>query len=187
MDPHPTTIKEYKRRTGKQHLITLKKGHHFQKDQSVYVVDRESYDRLERINKTHEKLIQAYTVETQDLKEKVKNLEKQLRLSGDKYQTHRETLQRLEVSYTERITSLKEDLTRKDRECNELKAKYDKQQDDLTSAMQWIGISWGVLRNLQGKNRLQILLGGLGRAVDEVPRPSHNLLPAAPVEDVINE
>jgi septal ring factor EnvC (AmiA/AmiB activator) len=76
------------------------------------------------------------------------------------------------------IKNLEGDKATLQSEKDDYKTKYENTNEDLTKAMQWIGLSWGVLQNIRKKNRLQILFGGLDKTVHELPKPAPALLPA---------
>lgn len=76
------------------------------------------------------------------------------------------------------IKNLEGDKATLQSEKDDYKTKYENTNEDLTKALQWIGLSWGVLQNIRKKNRLQILFGGLDKTVHELPKPAPALLPA---------
>ena len=139
-------------------METIEKVESFESDKNQLV------DGYESKIKSLENEVNANTQRTDELKtihdDKIKMLNQTIKnLEGDKA-----TLQSEKDDYKTKYENTK--------------TKYENTNEDLTKALQWIGLSWGVLQNIRKKNRLQILFGGLDKTVHELPKPAPALLPA---------
>jgi DNA repair exonuclease SbcCD ATPase subunit len=79
VEPYKSRVKEYIRRKSKQHLITLKGDHGFQRDQPVYVVPIQQYNELVRINKLRENIIKQLEPKTRNLKSEILGKQKTIK------------------------------------------------------------------------------------------------------------
>ena len=153
-------------------METIEKVESFESDKNQLV------DGYESKIKSLENEVNANTQRTDELKtihdDKIKMLNQTIKnLEGDKA-----TLQSEKDDYKTKYENTKTKYENTKTKYENTKTKYENTNEDLTKALQWIGLSWGVLQNIRKKNRLQILFGGLDKTVHELPKPAPALLPA---------
>jgi len=167
-------------------METIEKVESFESDKNQLV------DGYESKIKSLENEVNANTQRTDELKtihdDKIKMLNQTIKnLEGDKatlqsekddyktkYENTKTKYENTKTKYENTKTKYENTKTKYEN----TKTKYENTNEDLTKALQWIGLSWGVLQNIRKKNRLQILFGGLDKTVHELPKPAPALLPA---------
>jgi len=105
-------VKKYKRRNGNQYLITLKQGHPFKEDESVYIILKNEFDKSNMDNISHENIISNLKTENDKLQTEIKELMEYKIKSQDLQDKHDKllyqiiSLERLNKNYLVAITKL---------------------------------------------------------------------------------